>query len=170
MAPHQQLISPASSRCKGVLDAGLLKRALLDMVMPLTRSQVARRLGRSISTVRALEAQGVLSPGRGPRGQRLFEVEEVDEVLAQAAVTGRTLPWLEALYANDSPEPAAQMRQDLIAARCQIAALEGNGEALRAELESVRAQVLEVVEVLLNTTPRRASVLAALERLLSIVR
>lgn len=56
----------------------------------LTRLQVARRLGRSVSTVRKMEGR-VLHPTIGARGVRLFDVDEVEEVAEQIRVTGRAL-------------------------------------------------------------------------------
>jgi hypothetical protein len=56
----------------------------------LTRSQVARRIGRSIATVRRMEGIS-LHPDHGPRGTRLFDPEEVEEVAERTAQTGRAL-------------------------------------------------------------------------------
>lgn len=53
----------------------------------LTRSQVARRLGRSLATVRRLE--GIeLHPQRDARGVNLFDPDEVDAVASQLAESG----------------------------------------------------------------------------------
>jgi phage terminase Nu1 subunit (DNA packaging protein) len=145
---------------------------LLDRVMPLTRSQVAQRLGRSIATVRALEERGVLNPRRGRRGRRLFDVDQVDKLVADAAATGRVLAPGEAAHSHGTSGRGATIEggahRDLVAARRQIAVLERSGAALRAELDCVRAQIVEVVEEILKTAPRRPSLLAALERLLNI--
>jgi hypothetical protein len=56
----------------------------------LTRSQVARRIGRSVATVRRMEGRS-LHPGHGPRGARIFDPDEVEDVAERIARSGRAL-------------------------------------------------------------------------------
>ena len=61
----------------------------------LTRSQVARRIRRSIATVRRMEGR-TLHPRLGPRGLRLFDPEEVEAEAARIEQTGRALEYASA--------------------------------------------------------------------------
>jgi hypothetical protein len=56
----------------------------------LTRSEVARRIGRSVATVRRMEGRS-LHPESGPRGVRNFDPDEVDYVAERIARSGRAL-------------------------------------------------------------------------------
>lgn len=62
----------------------------------LTRSQVAKRIGRSIATVRKMEGR-TLHPRVDARGVHRFDVVEVEAVARRIAETGRALdarfPW-----------------------------------------------------------------------------
>jgi hypothetical protein len=51
----------------------------LQLEWMLTRTQVARRLGKSIATVRRLEGRA-LHPARGEHDVRLFDISEVDRL------------------------------------------------------------------------------------------
>lgn len=57
----------------------------------LTRSQVARRIGRSIATVRKMEGQ-TLHPRVDARGVHRFDAAEVETVARRVAETGCALP------------------------------------------------------------------------------
>jgi hypothetical protein len=57
----------------------------------LHRAQVARRLGRSIATVRRLEEEGTLLPRHGAGKVRLFDSVDVDRLVQQVATSGRVL-------------------------------------------------------------------------------
>ncbi len=46
----------------------------------LTRSQVAKEIGRSLATVRRMEQGNVLTPTVGPGGVRLFAAEQVETI------------------------------------------------------------------------------------------
>jgi hypothetical protein len=98
----------------------------------------------------------------------------VDEVVAEAAATGRVLPRGDAAPSHATSGRGATVvgwsHRELVAARRRIAALERSGAALRSELDAVRAQIFEVVEEIVKTALRRPSVLSALERLLRIAR
>lgn len=142
--------------------------------MSLTRSQVARRLGRSVATVRALEAQGILNPRRGPRAQRMFDTDEVETLADEVSSTGRALPLTKWSFGSVDVErdrgAAGHVHRERPAARREIVALERDQVALQAELDALREQVLEVVEDMLTSMPRRSSALSALERLVAAVR
>lgn len=105
----------------------------------LTRSQVARRLGKSIATVRRLEDRA-LHPVRGARGVRLFDEWEVDRLKRDPERLTRYAqsPWFtrERLAKHRNPtvfrEPA---RDDSDAGRALIVA---------AELEAVCEMLLDV--------------------------
>jgi hypothetical protein len=56
----------------------------------LTRSQVAKRLDRSVATVRKMEGR-VLHPTRNERGVWLFDEADVEEVARDVEVSGRAL-------------------------------------------------------------------------------
>jgi hypothetical protein len=64
----------------------------------LTRSQVAKRLGRSIATVRKMEGRA-LHPVQNERGVWLFDDDEVDDIAQAVAASGR------ALSCDDDAEP-----------------------------------------------------------------
>jgi len=55
-------------------------RHAASMASAITRRQVADRLGLSISSVRRLEREGVLTPEIGEGGVRLFSAEQVEQV------------------------------------------------------------------------------------------
>ena len=46
----------------------------------LTRSQVAKEIGRSLATVRRMEQGNVLTPTVGPGGVRLFAADQVETI------------------------------------------------------------------------------------------
>jgi hypothetical protein len=61
----------------------------------ITRKQVARRIGKSIATVRKMEGVS-LQPRTDAKGVHWFDEEDVDTVAEQIAITGRALddaPW-----------------------------------------------------------------------------
>ena len=69
---------------------------------PLTRAEVAKRLGKSIATVRRLEYR-VLFPSRDPRGVLRFEESDVERARRDPAslrVFGRSL-WFEDKVRDD---------------------------------------------------------------------
>lgn len=76
-------------------------------VMPesLTRSQVAERLGLSVSSVRRLEREGTLTPEVGDGGVRLFAQEQVDALAAQRQV--EPPPESSAATTTATPQPPA---------------------------------------------------------------
>jgi hypothetical protein len=75
--------------------------------MLLTRAGVARRLGRSIATVRRMEGYELL-PARDERGVHWFDPEEVTLLLEQRAVgnTPGTRGWLDARRVAGKPDGA----------------------------------------------------------------
>lgn len=56
----------------------------------LTRSKVARRIGRSIATVRKMEGHS-LHPVQGLNGVHIFDEDEVERVARRIRKTGRAL-------------------------------------------------------------------------------
>ncbi len=84
--------------------------------MSLTRAQVARRIGRSISTVRKLEGT-LLHPERDSRGVHRFRSEEVEKLALIVAKSGRALPRGSVATPNADPQQqdnAAQPVGDLV--------------------------------------------------------
>jgi hypothetical protein len=71
----------------------------------LTRRQVARRLGRSIATVRKLEGRR-LWPRLDGAGIHRFDEDEVDALARDVQQTGRALPFALESAARTSPRTA----------------------------------------------------------------
>ena len=69
----------------------------------LTRGQVAKRIGRSIATVRRMEGHQ-LHPVRDDRGVLQFRPEEVERVLRRPKVPARRSPWLDGVTAERATE------------------------------------------------------------------
>jgi hypothetical protein len=78
----------------------------------LTRGQVAKRLGKSVATVRRLEGRE-LHPRRDTKGVLRFDPEEV-EAVAEGSVGGSTRSdWLEEeLAARECDEPTVPAPSD----------------------------------------------------------
>ena len=106
----------------------------------LTRSQVARRLGRSVSTVRKMEGR-VLHPTIGARGVRIFDFDEVEEVAERIRATGRAL--------ERAPRGAGFSRDDPARRRCSDS---GHHPQL-AKQAAWRERVEDAVEALLERLP-----------------
>ena len=117
----------------------------------LTRSQVARRLGKSVATVRRLESR-VLHPKRGRSGAWLFDSDDVERLARCPELTrgrGRSKWFERRLDANaqshggqDSAAPRAENQS-----RDQVRGLE-HPEVLA--LEGVLEDFQEVVEMLVD--------------------
>ena len=90
----------------------------------LTRSQVAKRLGKSIATIRRMEGTE-LFPTRDARGVYRFDPKEVDQVLQEC----RTAP-----RATAKPHRTRELQQ----ARARIAELEEETESERVFDEFMR--------------------------------
>ncbi len=109
----------------------------------LTRGQVAKRLGKSVATVRRMEGTR-LHPTISERGVRYFEEDEVDAVAAQIQECGRALPQGAADgIANDDDRPTEEELDDL---RHQLETAEMHAQSLKASLtrETERAEQAEV--------------------------
>lgn len=135
----------------------------------LTRSQVARRLGRSLATVRRAEGR-VLHPTVDVRGVHRFDAAEVDALAARLLETG-TLEhshdeggYLDATQRATRKDDAAREVNDL---KARAADLERAVRVAQDELERYRRHVREVIEEVSN-----AAVIFApeLERLMRVAR
>lgn len=107
----------------------------------LTRAAVARRLGKSIATVRRLEAAGELNPDQGWRGVRLFDEDEVGE-LRQRFVDEGSVPaahsrWF-ARNPGERPTPTSARAAD---DDNELRALQRENSELRERLEVVRSAI-----------------------------
>lgn len=108
----------------------------------LTRSQVARRLGKSIATVRRLEDRA-LHPVRGAHDVRLFDDWEVDRLkrdpgrLAQFAQS----PWFKR---NRAEEPKKQTSPTTPAMPTRTEPDTARAWLVAAELEAVYELLLDV--------------------------
>src|SRR6478752_2791194 len=98
----------------------------------MTRQQVAKRLGKSLATVRRLEG-GRLNPLQDARGVHHFDPDEV-EALARDMETGRVALWQELRPASGDPTSA---HRDDSCAGCSE--LEEQVRALRARLDAQQA-------------------------------
>jgi hypothetical protein len=113
----------------------------------LTRTQVARRLGRSIATVRRLEGEG-LHPVTDERGVHWFDEREVDRLLFANRGHGRrsatASEWLSKQAGDESPgEEEAQQPIDAATALEARAARVAEQEAEVARREADVTCVLE---------------------------
>jgi hypothetical protein len=109
--------------------------------MRLTRIQVARRLGKSIATVRRLEGR-VLFPSRDWRGVHLFddwEVEQLRERPARAFTYARS-EWFEARQ-KEAKKAAAPSTKDAP----RVFAASASSEAYEMTTADVLARALEVL-------------------------
>jgi len=146
----------------------------------LTRGQVAKRLGKSVATVRRLEGQA-LHPRRDARGVLRFDPDEVEAVAEGNAGESSRSGWLEAeLDGREREEPAVGADKLVITAadfdeRVRAAAAKlvrdelahQDQERLRRESEraareraEARAAGLEVVAMLESCSEEELAVLA----------
>ena len=106
----------------------------------LTRTQVARRIRRSVATVRRMEGR-TLHPHIDPRGIRLFDPQEVEAESERIEESGRALDddrheafSFRVGHSSDSDEAQlAETEHRLREARRKIAHLEDALERTRAE-------------------------------------
>ncbi len=147
----------------------------------LTRSQVARRIGRSIATVRRLEGTK-LHPLVTSNGVRLFDPKEVGDVAHEVATTGRALggdiPFEVAPDIDEQADQASlslQLRDlegQLLEERQKNVQLQREADGLRrrqqqwkADIDDACAAVVTALEGQLN-----ADVLEALRDLADVLR
>jgi hypothetical protein len=95
--PHHArlLVLRTQPGCKGLTaqggaSPGHARATLLSCWSMLTRTQVARRIRRSIATVRRMEGQ-TLHPHVGARGEWLFKPEDVEAEAERIEASGRAL-------------------------------------------------------------------------------
>lgn len=132
----------------------------------LTRSQVARRIGRSVATVRRMEGHS-LHPDVGPRRMRLFDVDEVEDVAERIARSGRALG--HNTFVLDRPGPARQSRPSSDAASGKISRLNQLLAETRDNHAAWRARVEDAVETVVASATED-DVLLALEGLVEVLR
>jgi hypothetical protein len=132
----------------------------------LTRSQVARRIGRSVATVRRMEGTS-LHPEIGPRGIRLFDVDELEDVAARIARSGRALG--RDTFAHDRPRPDRQSRSYSDAASGEVSRLKELLAKTRETHAAWRARVEDAVEIVVAAATED-DVLLALEDLVEVLR
>jgi uncharacterized protein YlxW (UPF0749 family) len=135
----------------------------------LTRSQVARRLGRSLATVRRAEGKA-LHPTVDGRGVHRFDASEVDALAARLLETGVLEnshdedEYLEPTQRATREDDTARKVNEL---RARVAELEEAVRTAKRELEQYRTHVEEVMDEVAD-----AAVLFApeLERLMHVAR
>ena len=119
----------------------------------LTRGQVARRIGRSLATVRRLEGSK-LHPLVTSNRVRLFDPKEVDQVAREVATTGRALgggtPFDAAPDTDEDDEHEApvnlhvrDLEGQLLEERRKNAKLQRDADDLRREHRRWKADVDE---------------------------
>jgi hypothetical protein len=132
----QWLLAPGTARgaCPSL-------RRLLQSRIVLTRSGVAKRLNRSIATVRRLEGYE-LFPCRDSRGVHWFdeyEVTRVAQLLKTAALPAAQSRWLarSRRSVRSAADPAPRLRSIVPVLR----RLEMENAALRAQVEQLELQL-----------------------------
>lgn len=112
----------------------------------ITRSQVARRIGKSIATVRRLEGDK-LHPTIGPRNIRLFDEGEVAAVAVSVQRSGcalapdnRDIPYHE--HDNPSWDDYESLQAGLSESEQMVARLEMQLDDVQAKLENLQNQSL----------------------------
>ncbi|MET0791105.1 MAG: hypothetical protein ABW061_06245 [Polyangiaceae bacterium] len=128
----------------------------------LTRSQVAKRLGKSVATVRRLEGV-LLAPVQDARGVYRFNADDVDD-LARDIARGEVSIWEEIGAAADDrasrlvsgaePRPSrtadldlvntAELRRQSEAAAEQVAKLQRENRELLSFAQQLRRLVVEI--------------------------
>jgi hypothetical protein len=135
----------------------------------LTRSQVARRLGRSIATVRRAEGK-TLHPTVDGRGVHRFDVTEVDALAAHLLETGTLEGACDTRGYPDADQRATRQDDTIRQVNeltARVAELERAARVAQEELEHYRRHVREVIEEV-----SKAAVLFApeLKRLMRVAR
>ena len=115
-------------------DVPVHARAILA---PMTRQQVAKRLGKSVATVRRIEGV-LLHPARDARGIRRFGDEEVEE-LARRIESGAVTVWQELSRAPVEAQQNASPVEFGSAGRCASCAKLGRElQVLRGDSDEIR--------------------------------
>jgi hypothetical protein len=110
--------------------------------------QVARRLGRSLATVRRMEGVA-LHPTRSQRGVWLFDEAEVEEVARDVADSGRALPGSEdnGVPPRWQPEEDPEQHEPApVADACEFERAQRRISEQRVELAALRARVSSLEE------------------------
>ncbi len=109
----------------------------------LTRGQVARRIGRSIATVRRLEGTK-LHPVVNANGVRLFDPSEVSQLAREVATTGRALdgdtPFEGPADDTEDADHEGQLRLQLRELEDQLLDERRKSAQLRRELDEQRRE------------------------------
>jgi hypothetical protein len=105
----------------------------------ITRKQVARRIGKSIATVRKMEGVS-LHPNPDAKGVHWFDEEEVEAVVEHIAFTGRALEGVTWPCARGAYESGGHRRHSRAASKVNSAgiATTRRAEELEAELRQLR--------------------------------
>lgn len=133
----------------------------------LTRSQVARRIGRSVATVRRMEGHS-LHPDVGPRGLRLFDSDEVEDVAARIARSGRALG-RDTFGLDRAPAACPSRFASTHAASSEVSRLKHLLAHTRESHAAWRARVEDAVEMVVASATE-ADVLLALDDLVEVLR
>ncbi len=136
-------------------------------VTMLTRSQVARRLGRSLATVRRAEGKA-LHPTVDGRGVHQFDPVEVDALADR--LTGRfEEPHSAYAFGRDDHLEAREEEdaREVNELRARVAELEDAVRTTKHELERYRSHVEEVIEEVADAAVQFAP---KLERLMRVAR
>ena len=139
--------------------------------MPYTRSQVANKIGRSISTVREMERIGSLRPSGEVGHRRFFDADHVDRIAEHIGRTGRALDirHAEGVTPMDR-EPVAALRAELREAREQVSKLTARVRTANDERECLRDELVSAIDALILAAPsRNARMAVALERIVALL-
>jgi DNA-binding transcriptional MerR regulator len=144
---------------------------MVDHWMPLTRAEVARRIGRSIATVRRLEETGILSPKLLVRSVRHFDADDVDEVLKRIKRTGRALSHTTFESSRVTTlDITEELRRRLHHQAERVAELEKRACYLGAKHGRLRTALLDAVSELADVIPPRSqAALCGLERIVALL-
>lgn len=132
-----------------------------------TRAEVAKRIGRSVSTVRKMEGLGILRPHVALDGRRSFNGAEVERAAERLARTGRAL---DPRSADEPPGVAGDLREQLDAALQRIVELEDRAQMASLDHDRFRARLIQALDdVIVLVPPRSSAMIAALERVIELL-
>jgi hypothetical protein len=113
----------------------------------LTRSQVAKRIGKSVATVRRMEG-ATLHPEISPKGVRLFNEAEVNRVADAVAASGKALD-APLAFGTQGDRPTwreyEELQGECVQAGVRADDAELELEDLRAQLDAARSQADEAL-------------------------
>jgi transposase-like protein len=99
----------------------------------LTRRAVARRLGKSVAAIRAIEG-ALLHPSQGPNGVRLFDADEVERLAGRPLGVNAHSKWFRMRLNAQKSATRAGRSSEVERLRRQVAGLSEENAELRAAL------------------------------------